>query len=67
MPRHLELRPGMRAVSPLAPDLFVVRDDGRVTAYRVGIAMMEFDSLERALERYQLRREDLQESAAPTR
>ena len=67
MPRQLELRPGMRAISPLAPDIFVVQDDGRVTAYRVGIAMMEFDSLERALERYQLRREDLQESASPTR
>jgi hypothetical protein len=30
-------------------------------------AMMEFDSLERARGRYQLRREDLQDAAAPTR
>lgn len=67
MPRHLGLRPGMRALSPLAPDLFVVQDDGRVTAYRVGIAMMEFDGLEKALERYQLRRDDLHDVAAPSR
>lgn len=53
----------MRALSPLAPDLFIVQDDGRVTAYRVGIAMMEFETMERALERYQLRRDDLHEVA----
>jgi hypothetical protein len=63
MARNLELRPGMRALSPLAPDVFVIHDDGRVTAYRVGIAMMEFESLDKALGRYQLRRDDLHEVA----
>jgi hypothetical protein len=65
MARYYQLRPGIRAVSPFAPDYFEVDDDGRITAYRAGLAVMSFSSLEQGLDRYQLRRDDVDEASSP--
>lgn len=62
VPRVFRLRPGIRNLSPFAPDVFVVDEEGKTVAYRAGLAVMSFTSLQDGLDRYRLHREDVEET-----